>query len=153
MLGALLLLGSLLCLTLVIILLLIVKMYRGLRTLPIELFTPLKESILGSIRGDLSKNKGSIGELAALTRLMAEYDNLVPDGRIGDFIGIKLPDDTTSGSLDFIEVKSGTGKITKFQESIRQIIEQGNVRYIEVRVQVERQNDTNRKITKSRKTS
>lgn len=127
------------------------KLESNLNEFPAKIFDTMRESLLASVRGDMSKNKGSIGELAAMTRLMAEYDSVVPDGRIADFIAFKLPGIENPGNMDFIEVKTGNSKTSKFQEAIKEIVRSGNIRFIEIRMQVNNETTSVKKVTESRR--
>ena len=91
----------------------------------------LPDRMVRSLNGQISAKKGKLGELATYTKLMAEYDRLIPVGDFIDFIGLK------GDSLDFIEVKTGTSRLGKSQVQTKKLIEEHKVRFLTVKHKVE----------------
>ena len=92
----------------------------------------LPAQVLHTVQGSISPKKGKLGELIVYTRLLSEYDRLIPLGQPVDFIGVK-----NHRGIDFIEVKTGSSGLTKEEAEIKRLIEDGKVRFVLQRVESE----------------
>jgi len=88
----------------------------------------LPARVLHTVQGSISPKKGKVGELIFYTRLLSEYDRLIPLGQPIDFIGIK-----NRRSIDFIEVKTGGAGLSKEESEIRRLVEEGKTRFLLMR--------------------
>ena len=88
--------------------------------------------VLHTVQGSISPKKGKVGELIFYTRLLSEYDRLIPLGQPIDFIGIK-----NRRSIDFIEVKTGGSGLSGEEAEIKRLVEEGNVRFLLMRTDKE----------------
>lgn len=88
--------------------------------------------VLHTVQGSISPKKGKVGELIFYTRLLSEYDRLIPLGQPIDFIGIK-----NRRTIDFIEVKTGGAGLSKEEAEIKRLIEEGNTRFLVMRTDQE----------------
>ncbi len=88
--------------------------------------------VLHTVQGSISPKKGKVGELIFYTRLLSEYDRLIPLGQPIDFIGIK-----NRRSIDFIEVKTGGAGLSKEEAEIKRLVEDGNIRFLLMRTDKE----------------
>ena len=88
----------------------------------------LPKDTLKSIQGGISPRKGKVGEIMAYMKLMADYDRLIMISNVVDFIGI------SDESIDFIEIKSNTSRLSKDQKTVKKLILDGKVRWIESKV-------------------
>lgn len=95
----------------------VVALVDEVRKLPVR--------VLHTVQGSISPKKGKVGELIFYTRLLSEYDRLIPLGQPIDFIGIK-----NHRSIDFIEVKTGGAGLSKEESEIKRLVEQGKIRFI-----------------------
>ena len=89
----------------------------------------LPSKVLHTIQGSISPKKGKVGELIFYTRLLSEYDRLIPLGQPIDFIGIK-----NRRSIDLIEVKTGNSQLSKEEAEIRRLVEEGKVKFVLQRI-------------------
>lgn len=55
-------------------------------------------------------------------------------GKPVDFIGFKGLDNSTIEEIIFIEIKSGNSQLSGVQKSVKKAIEDGNVRFEEIRI-------------------
>jgi len=94
-----------------------------------EAMKKLPREVLESITGSLSKRSGRLHELMATFEL-TQYDRLFYLGEPVDFVGVKYDE-----SVDFIEVKSGKGRLTADEKRLRDLIESGCVRYVQLSVE------------------
>ena len=88
--------------------------------------------VLHTVQGSISPRKGKVGELIFYTRLLSEYDRLIPLGQPIDFIGIK-----NRRSIDFIEVKTGGAGLSKEEAEIKRLVEEGRARFLLMRTDQE----------------
>jgi predicted Holliday junction resolvase-like endonuclease len=97
-----------------------------------EMGNELPNKVLKSIQSGISVRKGKVGELTTLMRLLAAYKRIIPLGQPVDFIGI------SDEYVDFIEVKTGIAAgLTREEREIKGLIEEGKVRFILKREEVE----------------
>jgi len=89
----------------------------------------LPHDLVQSITGSLSKRTGKLNELMATFEL-TQYDRLFYLGEPIDFVGIKYDE-----GVDFIEVKSGKGRLSKDEEKLRDLIDTGRVNYVQLKVE------------------
>ena len=102
----------------------VVALLDEVRKLPVR--------VLHTVQGSIAPKKGKVGELIFYTRLLSEYDRLIPLGQPIDFIGIK-----NMRSIDFIEVKTGSASLTREEAEIRRLVEEGNTRFLVMRTDME----------------
>lgn len=88
-------------------------------------------SVLRSIQGSINNSNGKLGELVASLSLSKSYDRIIPLGKPVDFIGID------EDNIDFIEVKTGGGTLTRTEKQIQKLVEDGNIRFVIVRPDVD----------------
>ena len=96
-----------------------------------EMGKELPKKVLRSIQSGISVRKGKVGEFTTLMRLLADYKRIIPLGQPVDFIGI------SDEHVDFIEVKTGTSGLAPEEREIKRLIEEGKVRFILKREEVE----------------
>ena len=97
-----------------------------------EMGKELPNKVLRSIQSGISVRKGKVGELTTLMRILAAYKRIIPLGQPVDFIGI------SDEYVDFIEVKTGAAAgLTREEREIKGLIEEGKVRFILKREEVE----------------
>ena len=96
-----------------------------------EMGKELPKKVLRSIQSGISVRKGKVGEFTTLMRLLADYKRIIPLGQPVDFIGI------SDEHVDFIEVKTGTSELAPEEREIKRLIEEGKVRFILKREEVE----------------
>jgi len=89
----------------------------------------LPNQLLLSITRSLGKRTGKLNELMATFEL-TQYDRLFYLGDPVDFIGVKY-----GVSVDFIEVKTGRFRLTEDERKLRDLIEEGSVRYVPLQVE------------------
>lgn len=94
-----------------------------------DMLRGLPHSLVQSITGSLSKRTGKLNELMA-TMELTQYDRLFYLGEPIDFVGIKYDE-----GVDFIEVKSGKGRLSKDEEKLRDLIDTGRVNYVQLKVE------------------
>ncbi len=94
-----------------------------------EAMKKLPREVLESITGSLSKRSGRLHELMATFEL-TQYDRLFYLGEPVDFVGIKYDE-----GVDFIEVKSGKGRLSADEKRLRYLIDRGCVRYVQLSVE------------------
>jgi len=92
----------------------------------------LPARVLHTVQGSISPKKGKVGELIFYTRLLSEYDRLIPLGQPIDFIGIK-----NRRSVDLIEVKTGGAGLSKEELEIKRLVEEGKIRFLLMRTDQE----------------
>lgn len=102
----------------------IISLLDEVRKLPVR--------VLHTLQGSISPRKGKVGELIFYTRLLSEYDRLIPLGQPIDFIGIK-----NRRTIDLIEVKTGGSGLTKEEAEIKRLVEEGRVRFVLQRIDQE----------------
>ena len=96
-----------------------------------EMGKELPKKVLRSIQSGISVRKGRVGEFTTLIKLLAAYKRIIPLGQPVDFIGI------SDEHVDFIEVKTGTSELEPEEREIKRLIEEGKVRFILKREEVE----------------
>jgi hypothetical protein len=96
----------------------------------------LPSKVLSTIQGSTNNLKGDLGEYIGYLKLHAMYDRVIPLGSITDFIGIKLPAEDIEGSVDFIDIKTGSARLSKEQRLLQKLIEDKKVNLIKLTVQV-----------------
>lgn len=89
----------------------------------------LPNQLLLSITRSLGSRTGKLNELMATFEL-TQYDRLFYLGDPVDFIGIKYGE-----GVDFIEVKTGRFRLTEDERKLRDLIEEGMVNYVPLRVE------------------
>lgn len=94
-----------------------------------EAMKKLPREVLDSITGSLSKRSGRLHELMATFEL-TQYDRLFYLGEPIDFVGIKYEQ-----GIDFIEVKSGKGRLSADERRLKELIDQGRVRHVQLSVE------------------
>ena len=99
----------------------IISLLDEVRKLPVR--------VLHTLQGSISPRKGKVGELIFYTRLLSEYDRLIPLGQPIDFIGIK-----NRRTIDLIEVKTGGSGLTREEAEIKRLVEEGRVRFVLQRI-------------------
>lgn len=99
---------------------------RSQQQLPIQ--------VLRCIQGNINTLKGQAAELVAYLQLNATYDRLLPFNSITDFIGIKFPHGDDPGRLDFIDIKTGSARLSPEQTKLRRIIESKQINFVKIRV-------------------
>lgn len=93
--------------------------------------------VLQSITSKNNNHKGDLGELVSFIKLGATYDRVIPLANIVDFLAIKLPTDTTEGSIDFIDAKTGKATLSKEQKAVKKLIEDKKVNFIKLRINID----------------
>jgi hypothetical protein len=88
-------------------------------------------SVLKCIQGSINPRKGKIGELVALLEVKSEYDTIIPLGQPIDMVGI------SEDSVDFIEIKTGGAQLTDTEKHIRDLVNEGKVRFRIMRYDIE----------------
>lgn len=104
---------------------------------------PLQESIDGlpnkvlqSITSSSNTHKGALGELIGYLQLHASYDRIIPLGNIVDFVCIKFPDDSCTGHVDFIDIKTGNRcRLSKDQRALQKLIQDKKINFIKLKVE------------------
>ena len=96
-----------------------------------EMGKELPKKVLRSIQSGISVRKGRVGEFTTLIKLLAAYKRIIPLGQPVDFIGI------SDEHVDFIEVKTGTSELAPEEREIKRLIEEGKVRFILKKEEVE----------------
>jgi len=96
-----------------------------------EVRADLPGKVLQSIQASINPRKGKVGELVTMLQLTSEYQRIIPLGQPVDMIGIG--EDT----IDFIEVKSGKSTLSTMERKIKALVDDGKVRYIVVRPNIE----------------
>ncbi len=96
----------------------------------------IPNKVLQSIVSKNSNHRGDLGELISFIKLGAMYDRVIPMNNIVDFIGIKLPNDTTEGYIDFIDAKTGKGSLSKEQKALRKLIEEKKIGFVKLKIDV-----------------
>lgn len=94
----------------------------------------LPNQILRCLQGNLNTLKGQTAELVAYLRLNAQYDRLLPFNSIADFIGIKFPSGDEPGRLDFIDIKTGSARLSQEQARLKRIIENKQINFVKIRI-------------------
>jgi predicted Holliday junction resolvase-like endonuclease len=89
----------------------------------------LPHDVLESITRSLGKRTGKLNELLATFEL-TQYDRLFYLGEPVDFIGIKYDE-----GIDFIEVKTGTARLSEDEKRLKDLIELKMVNYVPLSVQ------------------
>ncbi len=89
----------------------------------------LPNQLLLSITRSLGSRTGKLNELMATFEL-TQYDRLFYLGDPIDFVGIKYGE-----GIDFIEVKTGSFRLTKDEKKLRDLIEDGMVNYVPLQVE------------------
>lgn len=79
-----------------------------------------REAVMNAIRGATAISSGQIQELVGYLKLKSEYDRLIPMNGLSDFLGIKLEGE--DAKIEFIEIKSGKGRLTEEQQKMRALI-------------------------------
>jgi len=86
----------------------------------------MPNKVLQSIQNSTNTQKGAVGELIGFLRLQAQYDRVIPLGNIVDFLCIKLPSESHTGTdarIDFVDVKTGkNARLSKEQRALRELI-------------------------------
>jgi predicted Holliday junction resolvase-like endonuclease len=91
----------------------------------------LPGDILKVLQSSINPRKGKIGELMTLMEIKGEYDMIIPLGQPIDFIGV------SKDSIDFIEVKTGSSRLTDHERRIKELVEEGKVAFRCIRYQIE----------------
>lgn len=94
-----------------------------------------REAVMNAIRGAAAISSGQINELVGYLKLKSEYDRLIPMHGLADFMGIKLTGE--DARIEFIEIKSGKGRLTDEQAAMKKLIEAGRVTFTIVEVKKE----------------
>lgn len=96
----------------------------------------LPNKVLQSITSSSNTHKGALGELIGYLQLHASYDRIIPLGNIVDFVCIKLPDDTSMGHIDFIDIKTGNRcRLSKDQRALQRLIQEKRINFIKLKVE------------------
>lgn len=98
--------------------------------------TDLPRKTLRTFEGSTNVVKGEISEWAAYQKLHTTYDRVIPVNSIFDFLCIKLPEDDNLGAVHFVEIKTGTSKLSKDQRAMRSALESGDKSFKTIKVQV-----------------
>jgi predicted Holliday junction resolvase-like endonuclease len=108
---------------------------------PVDL-TPIKKvldevpaKVLETIKGSTNNLKGDLGEMIGYLKLHSSYDRIIPFGNITDFICIRFPKDGDPGTLDFIDIKTGSARLSKDQRSLQKLIEDKQIRLLKLKVE------------------
>ena len=96
-----------------------------------ELLTTLPKNVLQTIQGSINPRKGKVGELISLLELTSSYTRLIPIGQPIDFIGIG------ENTVDFIEVKTDGGQLTKEEKHMRELIKDKKINFVTIRKSIE----------------
>lgn len=96
-----------------------------------ELLTTLPKNVLQTIQGSINPRKGKVGELISLMELTSNYIRLIPIGQPIDFIGIG------ENTVDFIEVKTDGGQLTKEEKHMRELIKDKKINFITIKKSIE----------------
>lgn len=91
----------------------------------------MPRKVLAVVQGSINPRKGKIGELITMLELNSEYERLIPLGQPIDFIGIGTE------YIDFIEVKTGNGRLTENERKIKTMVDNGKVRFTLIKTKVE----------------
>jgi predicted Holliday junction resolvase-like endonuclease len=102
----------------------------------------LPTKIVESITGNISNQKGKVGELIAYLSLNAEYDRLIALGNFVDFIGIRFPTENDPGIISFIDIKNGkSARLSTDQKFIKGLITDKRIEFVTHKVMTEITND------------
>lgn len=96
----------------------------------------LPNKVLQSIVSKNNNHRGDMGELVSFLKLSSIYDRVIPINNLTDFIGIKLPTETSEGSIDFIDVKTGKATLSKEQKALRKLIEDKKINFVKFKVDI-----------------
>lgn len=94
--------------------------------------TPTK--VLETIKGSTNQLRGALGEFIQFTKLKAEYDSIISLGDVVDYIAIKYPSEGKDGTIDFIEVKTGSARLNSYQRHVRDLIKAKKIGFKSVKV-------------------
>jgi predicted Holliday junction resolvase-like endonuclease len=107
---------------------------------PLErLIEQIPNKTLQSITSSTNGMKGATGELIGYLKLGAEYDKVIPLGDIVDFLGVSFPKDGKSGSITFIDIKTGKAKLSNDQRKLRDIIKLKNINFVKYHISLANQ--------------
>lgn len=96
----------------------------------------IPNKILGVFKSSMNNLKGDLGEFIQLLRLKADYDIVIPLGDVVDFLCIRFPSEEHAGTVDFIEVKTNSSRLSISQKIVRELLKGGKVGFKSVRVTV-----------------
>ena len=102
-----------------------------------EMMKSLPSKVLATLKGATNSLQGDLGEHIQLLKLKADYDILIPLGSIIDYIGIKFPNETVEGSVDFIEVKTNNSRLSSSQKKLQDLVNRRKIGFKQVTVRVE----------------
>lgn len=87
-------------------------------------------SVLRAIQGSINPRVGKLGELLTLLDISGEYDIIIPIGKPVDFVAI------SEDGISFIEVKTGSSRLTDNEKKIKTLIDDGKVNFRVVRYSI-----------------
>jgi len=103
----------------------------------------LPNKVLQSITSSSNTHKGALGELIGYLQLHASYDRIIPLGNIVDFVCIKLPSDSSTGHVDFIDIKTGNRcRLSKDQRALQKLIQEKRINFIKLKVETTTSEDS-----------
>jgi len=95
----------------------------------------LPSEVLTVITGSGNTHKGKLGELIGYIELKAEYDRIIPMSSIVDFICIKLPTENDPGSIDFIDIKTGSSaRLSKDQKDLKKLVDKKLISFKTIKI-------------------
>jgi len=94
----------------------------------------LPNKVLQSITSSSNTYKGKVGELIGYMKLHAEYDRIIPMNNIADFIGIRFSTSRKPGTIDFIDVKTGKGRLSKDQKELQKLVKEKKIDFKKLKV-------------------
>lgn len=93
--------------------------------------------VLNKATGKANVVKGNLGELASYLKLKSTYSRILPISDVVDFLCIKFPENGEPGRIDFIDIKTGSGRLTKEQKTVKDIIEEKNIYFQKITIKVD----------------
>jgi hypothetical protein len=88
-------------------------------------------NVLKVIQGSINPKKGKLGELLTLLDIKGEYDIIIPIGQAIDVVAI------SDEEISFIEVKTGSARLTENERKIQNLIDGGKVNFRIVRYSID----------------
>ena len=98
--------------------------------------TEVPRKTLKTFEGSANVAKGEIAEWAALQKLSAVYDIVVPFNAVFDFMCIRFDKEDVPGVVDFIDVKTGRATLSSDQRKLRDLIKAKKIDFKVAKVQI-----------------
>jgi len=96
----------------------------------------IPDIVIKKATGKTNYERGNLGELIAFLQLKSGYDKILPFHDIVDFIGIRFPNKDETGTITFIDIKTGNARLTKEQKALQEIIENKNIQFSKVKINI-----------------